>query len=335
NRIALLERSLLFGRDNEIAAFDLETRVATPLLDGYAPTYRDGYLFYVGPDATSLYAVEFDPEGLETRGAPVLLAQGLAGGDGYAVGDDGTLVYSLAGSAAGRRVGLEWVTRDGTVEPADERLVGAYHPSIAPDGERVAVVLNDGIYVWDTTAGTVSEIVPPGGNTYRPSWHPDGQSVLFATDRETDTPVLYTVASDGRSPPVRLGLESPDAYYSPDGQWLAYRTPNTAAGRGDIYAIQSDLSGTPIEIAATPGRDYHHVLSPDGRWIAFVSAREEGSPEVSVTSFPEPGRRVPISTNGGQAPKWSKSSRELFYVTEAGFVESVRYEDEPEFRITG
>ena len=53
-------------------------------------------------------------------------------------------------------------------------------------------------------------------------------------------------------------------------------------------------------------------LSPDGRWLAYVST-ESGRPEVFVQPFPGLGAKWPISTDGGTTPVWSRLGRELFY----------------------
>src|SRR5262249_28098351 len=51
---------------------------------------------------------------------------------------------------------------------------------------------------------------------------------------------------------------------------------------------------------------------PDGKWIAYTS-NESGRDEVYVASYPGPGGRVQISTDGGVNPVWSPTGRELFY----------------------
>jgi Tol biopolymer transport system component len=53
-------------------------------------------------------------------------------------------------------------------------------------------------------------------------------------------------------------------------------------------------------------------LSPDARWLAYVSD-ESGRNEVYVTPFPGAGARWPISTDGGSQPVWARNGRELYY----------------------
>ncbi len=53
-------------------------------------------------------------------------------------------------------------------------------------------------------------------------------------------------------------------------------------------------------------------FSPDGRFLAY-SSDLAGRNEIYVRPFPGPGRRWPISTNGGGYPVWSWDGREMFY----------------------
>jgi hypothetical protein len=54
------------------------------------------------------------------------------------------------------------------------------------------------------------------------------------------------------------------------------------------------------------------MISPDGRWLTYVS-NESGRDEIYMRPFPGPGGRVLVSTDGGTEPMWSPDGRELFY----------------------
>jgi dipeptidyl aminopeptidase/acylaminoacyl peptidase len=71
-------------------------------------------------------------------------------------------------------------------------------------------------------------------------------------------------------------------------------------------------------LIADPGFDrFNCEISPDGRWIAYDS-NESGRMEIYVRSFPAvDGGRWQISSEGGTKPLWSRSGRELFFVTAA------------------
>jgi len=68
-------------------------------------------------------------------------------------------------------------------------------------------------------------------------------------------------------------------------------------------------------------------LSPDGRWIAYVS-NESGGNEIYVQPFTADGKlgadKKRISTGGGSQPRFRRDGRELFYVAADGQMMAVR-----------
>lgn len=65
-------------------------------------------------------------------------------------------------------------------------------------------------------------------------------------------------------------------------------------------------------LLARPPQDYQGTVSPDGRWLDWVSDAS-GRDEVLIARFPDLGDTVPVSTNGGTDPRWSRDQRELFF----------------------
>lgn len=61
-----------------------------------------------------------------------------------------------------------------------------------------------------------------------------------------------------------------------------------------------------------PANERSARFSPDGSAVAYVSD-ESGEFQVYITSFPEPGSRVPVSINGGLSPIWSFDGEELYF----------------------
>jgi serine/threonine-protein kinase len=87
-------------------------------------------------------------------------------------------------------------------------------------------------------------------------------------------------------------------------------TPDT---RSDVLVYQAADRRT-LPYLHGRSAETHPEFSPDGRWLAYVSD-ETGRPEVYLQSFPEPSRKVQVSTQGGNEPCWSPDMRELFYVS--------------------
>ena len=74
------------------------------------------------------------------------------------------------------------------------------------------------------------------------------------------------------------------------------------------------------------------MLSPDGKWLAYVSD-ETGRLEVYVRSFPSMGGKTQVSTSGATEPRWSRDGSELFYRSVQNEFVSARVEAGPTFRI--
>jgi len=55
------------------------------------------------------------------------------------------------------------------------------------------------------------------------------------------------------------------------------------------------------------------AVSPDGRWLAFVST-ESGRFEIFVQSLRDGSGRMQVSTSGGQNPHWAADGRTIYYL---------------------
>ncbi len=76
-----------------------------------------------------------------------------------------------------------------------------------------------------------------------------------------------------------------DPNVSPDGQWVAYTvswlTKDEDSSDTDIYmASLADPSSAPIRLTSSPKRESAPRWSPDGRYLAFVSARDGDRSQV-------------------------------------------------------
>jgi hypothetical protein len=68
-----------------------------------------------------------------------------------------------------------------------------------------------------------------------------------------------------------------------------------------------------VPLVTTPASEGEPALSPDGRWLAYVSD-ESGAGEVYVRPFPDvASARWQVSTTGGGEPVWANNGRELYY----------------------
>jgi Tol biopolymer transport system component len=188
---------------------------------------------------------------------------------------------------------------------------GAYTgPFFSPDGSQLAVNVGDAAgaeaWIFDVVRGTRSRVGVQGSVT--PSWTPDGNRITYSTANG-----IYSRSADGTGEPelilpVRAGTQF-GSFWSSDGKSLVYYEMHPSTGR-DIWMLPVD--GEPVPLVVTEASERSPRLSPNGRWLAYVSD-ESGRDEIYVQAFPETGMKQIISTEGGREPVWSRDGTELFY----------------------
>jgi serine/threonine-protein kinase len=304
---------------SQIAVVDLRTNQHSALMPGtfvrWSPT---GHLIVVRSDG-SLVAVPFDADRLEATGPPTPMLEGVGveglGTSDIALSSTGTLMYQ-PGVVNESPEQIVWRTRSGAATPVDTSWTGNFGSgSLSPDGTRLALELVEtGTHVWikQLDAGPFTKMTFEGTVNGRPTWTPDGRSILFTSNRGENFDV-YTRRADGSSSPeLLLDHERPvtSAFVSRDGRWLVYAVAG-GESQGDILARRMGDT-TEVRLVASGANEYAPALSPDGRWLAYVSG-ESGTPEVYVRPFPTEQARWQISTGGGSEPLWASNGRELFF----------------------
>jgi len=297
------------------------------VVEGTSPRYRDGVLFYV-TEAGVLTAVPFDEDRLTMEGDPAPVADLVAvnglGRSDLAFSGTGTLAYT-SGVASGALRELVWVSRDGSKTPVDTTWRAPMSElALSPDGRRVALRVNDGagqsdIWVKELDHGPEQRLSFGAEDNQYPSWTPDSREVLFTASRGDSTAVgVMRGPADGSMLPVRVrppfGAGGPTRL-SPDGRWMVIDD-----GGGNLFAARTSGDTATIELVRQRSIATDASLSPDGRWLAYLSD-ESGQRQLYVSPFPDTRlTRRAISTETAIRATWSPDGRELAYLTNAGDV---------------
>jgi eukaryotic-like serine/threonine-protein kinase len=155
-----------------------------------------------------------------------------------------------------------------------------------------------------------------------PLWDPDGQHVVFGSQRlPSGAPLRQTVNGSGKPEPLFSAPENGvPLSWTADRRFVLLRR-NVPQGSADLLAISMD--GQPsVPIAQSAFEETEGQFSPDGKWVAFVS-NETGRPEVFVQSFPEGRERSQVSTAGGAQVRWARDGKEIFYIAPDGQMTAV------------
>ncbi|MGK2935556.1 MAG: protein kinase domain-containing protein, partial [Gemmatimonadaceae bacterium] len=302
-----------------VGVLDVRSGTEHFITDGGRPVYSaDGYLTVAR--GGTLVTQSYEPRRGATSGSPRTLTDNLSRPIDYDISARGMLIYQ-SGTAGGAIDFVEnGVGREITIP------VNANHydsPRISPDGRRLAVAMGGiagghQIVIHDLERNTTLRLTFSGNNEFL-AWTPDGRSLVYGADS------LVKIQPADRSAPERVLLSvSPRRVYqvSVGGRWLAYAAQDPSdASTSDIFIASLDSSrAQPYQV--TPFSEMAPALSPDGKWLAYVSY-ESGRAEVYASAVPVAGAREVISNNGGQEPVWSRDGKTLFYRTLEGVVVAV------------
>ncbi len=133
-------------------------------------------------------------------------------------------------------------------------------------------------------------------------------------DRGVRSEDLAWIPADGSAPAESLVVAEHDQApgdFTPDGRTMVIREQPSGAKRR-ISVVALDSARAPRPLIAGAFESHSPSLSPDGRWVAYVSD-ESGRNEVYVRPFPGPGGRWQVSRDGGVEPRWSGTGREIFF----------------------
>jgi len=313
------------GPGAELHVRNRETGEERKLVDNatYGRYVTSGHLVWAWDG--NMYAAPFDVDKLEVRGAPVKVLEGVLtetfrGTAHFGISENGTLAY-LPGGLQANAPRLALVSRGGAVTPLEGRRPGQ-SVAFSPDGREIAVSVANGaraeIWAYEIARRLWRLIAKPPADSidgsYWPLWSADGGAVWYERAPANKPGALVKLALDGSSAPedmVRGKKYVQPQAWTPDGSTLIYTRGGNDPAEYDIWALDTK-TGKDAPLVATPAGELHPAVSPDGRWLAYVSTAT-GDVRVVVKPFAAPGPVVPVSDDGHVEPIWSPDGRTLYY----------------------
>ena len=206
------------------------------------------------------------------------------------------------------------------------------HPSVSPDGNKIAFALKNGsadgdIYIHNRTNGSSSVMwLSSDLNDDRPSWSPDGKRIAFESEatngQELDIRIFDTTKPASITNPINLtasdDLHEGKPVWSPNGQFIYYNRGLVSANE-DIVRQPSDQIGVAATgVVATAEAEYQPALSPDGTKLCYTRG-PFGSANADIyvtTSSPGSGSGTDLSdtASGGFNCAWSPDGTRIAWV---------------------
>jgi dipeptidyl aminopeptidase/acylaminoacyl peptidase len=250
------------------------------------------------------------------------------------------------------------------------RIVG--DPRLSPDGRTVAYVLTSPdkdvneyrseIWIVPVDGSAQPRPFTAGGRRdASPRWSPDGTSLAFVSNRDSDHMQLYVIpASGGEARKLTdLGEDVEEPAWSPGGDRVAFstRVPEIteadehrrpplritrlrykldnkgwlAGRRQHVFVVAADGSSAPTQITGGDYEDESPAWSPDGDRIAFASARHDDwdidtrSDIYVVGADGGTPERITALDGACGSPSWSPDGTRIAYLYTPGVWDEPRH----------
>jgi Tol biopolymer transport system component len=286
-----------------------------------------GWLVFVRDGA--LLAQPFDTSRLDFTGEPFQISDKVRSdyeflpNFSFSVSDNGVLVFDPILDR--RRRQYRWVDRRGQPINSMTMEAGNSGPCLSPDGKHFIADRIDprtgtsDLWLCDVSLSKAERFTFDQAGDFNPIWAPNGR-IVWASDRDVITNLYQKAASGEGEETLLLKSSNPKAPtdWSRDGLFIIYRETDPKT-KPDIWVLPMTGSGEGAQfpLIRTAASETVGTLSPDGRWLAYVS-NVSGRNEVYAQRFPDGGGRQQVSKGIGIGPSWRRDGGELFYYESNG-----------------
>ncbi len=263
-------------------------------------------------------AVAFDPGSLKTSGSvfqlPIDIETHASNGwAGFAVSKTGTLVYR---EDILKNVEVVWSDENGKDEIALDSAARITAAVASPDNRKIAVVRDGDVWIYDRQRGVYTRLTQTEQVELYLVWTPDSREIVYA--RDVPQYDIFKRSADGSGVEqlvITSRRDKSPSSITPDGKMLVYRDDAGSSG-ADMFIAPVDPADktAPKVLIAANGNQGWTSVSPDGRWLLYISF-ESGRQEIYVAAYPI-GRgpaRQQVSPSGGGHSLWGNDGRSIYY----------------------
>jgi serine/threonine protein kinase/Tol biopolymer transport system component len=326
----------------------LDSRMKTRIMGNekrvlYAPP---GFMLFLREQ--TLMAQPFDVDRLQFTGEARPIVEGVmydkeSGTSGFDASNDGVLVYRRGeiNDAIGNSQFL-WKDRTGRTMVALSGLFTTDRFRLAPDDKRFAfyrTVIGADIWNYDIERNVRTRLTTNALNYYGdPVWARDASRLIFVSTRGYLNSAVYEMPSNGVVPEKSLlepeaGVSLHTLDWSLDGRLVVFSKLKAGDPNNNLWILPLTGDRKPFRYHSTSSDEPQAALSPNARWLAYVS-NATGKYEIVVQPFPNPSAgKWQISAEGGANPRWRRDGRELYYLDPSGRIIAVQVKTDGNFEV--
>jgi Tol biopolymer transport system component/predicted Ser/Thr protein kinase len=332
-----------YGQSGEkftVYVADLESKTRSALIPATSNVVYawPGYLLFLRE--LTLMAQPFDAAKLQTTGDAVPVAEhiGYTAVDvraSFSASQNGVLVYHSSGAlSTSINSQLTWFDRFGKMTGKIGATGGLVGAALSANGNSVATTRLDpqagvfDIWLYDLARGTNSRFTSGSPYNAFPVWSPDSTHIAFFDGAFVNQRTTNGAGQDeilDKSTRFKIPVD-----WSKDGRYIIEEAVADSKTGSDIWVLPLFGDKKPFPYLQTDANEAAAKLSPNGQWLAYQSDESKRN-EIYVTTFPQPGGKWQISTDGGSYPVWSRDGKELFYISADGKMMAVDVKSGPKF----
>jgi len=283
-----------------------------------------GYLVY-STALSGIWALQLDGSVRASGATPQLVS---TTGDSPSISRDGTMMlveparmkWQIAKVSLSGEV-LEYI-------PEPVKSDATLYPS--PDGKQLLINNAFDIWLYDFERTTIDRITISASQELGSFWTPDSKAFLGFT-YETGLGDIMLWSGGGK--PAQIVVNSNLGEFSPtvpdDGSVLVYYVAGDDELKRDIYHVRTEWTGDSLLVLSEPERfisspfqERTPEIDPTGTRLVYHSDRT-GRYQSYLSSYPERGQDIPVSTEGAVVSRWNKDGTKLYYQDTSGIVWSV------------
>ena len=189
------------------------------------------------------------------------------------------------------REGIYRMDADGENVKQLTKQVKCLNPAWSPDSRSIAFVSHGTLFVIDTEAGNVRQIVKANSVFFDCTWSPDGKQIAFITAGLEDGIVIYRIdvidvdrQNTRQLTKAEEGTDIWELAWSPSGKWIAYiltqKNGHIAQqfANGIVRIVNTAADGQDEPIEATKGMGAQYIS-----WVPTASLPVSSSVEKQKT----------------------------------------------------